>query len=118
MTMAYSVAPWPSSRLSVGEELAQLERNPLEHLPTSLSNSQAGTEPALLRHSSIEARGSVALRTAKGWVEPPIRVSFARRARDNAPVAEHMELTRDRRAARLPRARRDVLRVALPRADG
>ena len=31
ITMAYSVAPWPSSRLRPEYELAQLERNPLEH---------------------------------------------------------------------------------------
>src|SRR5688572_314275 len=56
-------------------ELSDLERNPLEHSlpPFELAGR---SDPALLDTFHLGGR-LVPIRTAKGWVGPPLRISFA-----------------------------------------
>src|SRR5918994_7816989 len=116
ITRAYSVAPWPSSRLSPVRSSPSLSeiRSNIPYLPL---NSQRRLHPALLDTFHLGGRQR-RLRTAKGWVEPPVRITFRwgegrqwTRGRPRGPRAP-------RGPPRLPSARRVVVPDALPRPDG
>ena len=53
---------------------------------------QTGIGPALLDTFHLGGWAK-ALRTAKGWIGPPLRITFASPARDNRAVATSLELT-------------------------
>ena len=116
-TMAYSVAPWPSSRLSSGDELAQLERNPLEHSLPPIRTCR----PALSRHCltrSIKAAGRRRSAPRRGGSDHPFGSASRRPGRRQSCGGHPHRSDAVRRAAGLPRARRQLVRGALPRPDG